>query len=45
MGRYDLDEDTPFLNALSRLNPKDKITIQFLRDGRPLQGTLEVGLR
>lgn len=45
MGRYDLNEDTPFLNALSRLNPKDKITVQFLRDGRPLQGTLEVGLR
>jgi 2-alkenal reductase len=45
LGRYDLDEDTPFLNALARLNPRDRVAVQIVRDGRPLQATIEVTQR
>jgi 2-alkenal reductase len=45
LGRYDLDEDTPFLNALGQLNPRDRVAVQFVRDGRSLQATIEVAQR
>jgi S1-C subfamily serine protease len=45
MGRYDLNADTPFLNALERFNPKDKVPLLVLRNGRQLQLTVEVALR
>ncbi len=45
VGRSDLGEDLPFLNALSHLNPRDKVAMQVLRDGRPLDLTVEVAER
>ncbi len=45
MGRYDLSDDVPFLNALSLFNPRDRIAIQLVRDGRLLSVTVEVGQR
>ncbi len=45
VGRYDLSDDVPFLNALSLFSPRDRIAIQLVRDGRPLQVTVEVGQR
>ncbi|HXH20933.1 MAG TPA: trypsin-like peptidase domain-containing protein [Dehalococcoidia bacterium] len=45
MGRFELNEDLPFLNALARFNPRDRVALQLLRDGRPLEVTVEVGER
>jgi 2-alkenal reductase len=45
MGRFDLSDDLPFLNALARLSPRDRVAVQLLRDGRALQVTVEVAQR
>ncbi len=42
MGKYDVDEDTPFINALSRLGVSDKVSVQLFRDGRTTQVDVEM---
>jgi S1-C subfamily serine protease len=45
MGRFELSEDLPLLNALARFKPADKVAIQLLRDGRAVETTVEVSER
>jgi 2-alkenal reductase len=45
MERVELNEDMPFINALSRLTPRQRASIQVLRDGRPLDLMVEVAQR
>lgn len=42
LGRLDLGEDMPFINALARLSPRERVPVQLLRDGRALEVTVEV---
>jgi 2-alkenal reductase len=45
MGRFELNEDLPFLNALARFRPADSVALQVLRDGRVAEVTVEVSER
>jgi S1-C subfamily serine protease len=45
LGSQDLDDNTPFLNALLALKPGDRIDVQFLRDGRQLHAIVAVRQR
>ncbi len=42
IGRNDLNADMPFINALSRVQPNEKVTIQYSRDGRLLETSVQV---
>jgi 2-alkenal reductase len=45
MGRFELNDDLPFLNALARFRPAESVALQFLRDGRVAEVTVEVAER
>jgi 2-alkenal reductase len=45
MGRLELNEDLPFINALARLTPRERVPLQVLRDGRPIEVVVEVAER
>ncbi len=34
IGKNDVNDDMPFINALSRVGPTDKVTIEYMRDGK-----------
>ena len=42
LGQTELDAATPFLNALARVSPGARVSVQLLRDGRALEVTVEV---
>jgi S1-C subfamily serine protease len=41
MGRFQLSEQLPFINALAQVGANERLPIQFLRDGRLMEATLE----
>jgi S1-C subfamily serine protease len=45
VGRNNIDESTPFINALSRLGVNDRVAVQVFRDGRAFDVTMELTAR
>lgn len=45
LGRLELNEDLPFINALARQTPQERIPVQLVRDGRALEVQVQVGVR
>lgn len=45
LGRLELSEDIPFINALARLSPNERAPVQLIRDGRLVDVTVQVGQR
>lgn len=42
IGRNELSEDLPFINALARVGLNDRVDVQFWRDGRVLNTTVQI---
>ena len=42
IGRINIDDNTPFINALAQVGINERVPVQFWRDGRVMEVTLEV---
>ena len=45
VGRYELSSELPFINTLALLRISERVPVQFLRDGRLLEASVEVKAR